>query len=536
MIFVYYPLILISILGYGFFVSKKIINFNNHNLGYQGIIGIFSLILISYVSTQFLAHTEIFNLLILITGLVLFFSNIKKFDLDKKDFKLLFLIFILSIIFILVGKNHDDFHYYHFPYILTLTEYPHPLGLGNLNHGFKTHSSIFLLSSLFYLPGAKYSLFHLAPAYILIFSNYIILELILKKDIQKKYNFITFLGLSSFVFINIFFYRLGEHGTDRSAMILIIVLVLNLFYFLNINKNRIDNSLLKIICITFVIIASLKAFYLIYIIILIPLIFHVYKKNNSIKIFFDKNLLFCALLLGFVLFTNLLNTGCFLFPEKKTCFFDLPWSLSEKTVEHLSLHYENWAKAGSGAGYSLAQSEKLNYISNLNWLNNWVDKYFFNKVSDLIYSLVFISAIFVLLFKGGKSIKKLNRNYKSLSFILLLIFSIWFLFHPSLRYGGYHLFFFIFFIPLSIFLEKFSKDIPNFSRKIIVVILITVLIFLGRNISRLIKENKIYSYQPFKNVNYPLNEDSFRYQLEMQNIIKENKAKEIYKNRYIFLN
>jgi len=66
--------------------------------------------------------------------------------------------------------------------------------------------------------------------------------------------------------------------------------------------------------------------------------------------------------------------------------------------------------------------------------------------------------------------------------------------------------------------------------------LITVLIFLGRNISRLIKENKIYSYQPFKNVNYPLNEDSFRYQLEMQNIIKENKAKEIYKNRYIFLN
>ena len=113
---------------------------------------------------------------------------------------------------------------------------------------------------------------------------------------------------------------------------------------------------------------------------------------------------------------------------------------------------------------------------------------------------------------------------------------VWFLFHPSLRYGGYHLFFFIFFIPLSIFLEKFSKDIPNFNRKIIVVVLITVLIFLGRNINRLIKENKIYSYQPFKNVNYPLNDDSFRYQLEMQNIIKENKAKEIYKNRYIFLN
>jgi len=87
-------------------------------------------------------------------------------NINKKNFQLLFLIILLSLIFILVGKNHDDFFYYHFPYILTLTEYAHPIGLGNLNLGFNTHSSIFLLSSLFHLPGAKYSLFHLAPAYI----------------------------------------------------------------------------------------------------------------------------------------------------------------------------------------------------------------------------------------------------------------------------------------------------------------------------------------------------------------------------------
>ena len=86
-------------------------------------------------------------------------------------------IFILSLIFILVGKNHDDFHYYHFSYIVTLTEYPHPVGFGKLNHGFKTHSSIFLLSSLFSLPAAKYNLFHLVPAYILVFSNFILIKL-----------------------------------------------------------------------------------------------------------------------------------------------------------------------------------------------------------------------------------------------------------------------------------------------------------------------------------------------------------------------
>ena len=70
-------------------------------------------------------------------------------------------IITISLIFILVGKNHDDFYYYHFPYILNLTEFPHQIGLGNLNHGFKTHSSIFLLNSMFHLPGTNYNLFHL---------------------------------------------------------------------------------------------------------------------------------------------------------------------------------------------------------------------------------------------------------------------------------------------------------------------------------------------------------------------------------------
>ena len=534
MIFIYYPLILISILGYGFFVSNKIINLKNYNLGYQGFIGIFSLLIISYTSTQFLAHTEIFNSSILIIGLILFLTNIKNVNPSKKNLKLLSILFIFSLVFILVGKNHDDFHYYHFPYILTLIEYPHPIGLGNLNHGFKTHSSIFLLSSLFSLPGAKYTLFHLAPVYILIFSNYVILKLILNKDIQKNYSFVTFLSLSSFVFINIFFYRLGEHGTDRSAMILIILLVLNIFYFINKKEQIIDDNFLKIFAIIFTIIASLKAFYLIYIIILIPLILHVYNKTKSIKLFFNKNFLYCLLLLAFVLLTNILNTGCFLFPEKKTCFFNLPWALSIDTVEFLSLHYENWAKAGSGAGYSLAQSEKLNYISNFNWFNNWVDRYFFNKVSDLIYSLIFISVIFTIIFKKSRSIKIFNRNYATLSLLLLIVFFIWFMYHPTLRYGGYHLFFFLFFIPMSIFLEKYSKDITNFNKKVIVIVMITTFIFVGRNIGRLIKENEIYSYKPFKSVDYPLKDDSFRYQIRMQKEIKAKKAKKIYKNRYIF--
>ena len=48
MLFIYYPLILFQS-GLWFFVSNKIIKLNKSNLGYQGIIGIFSLLLISYI-------------------------------------------------------------------------------------------------------------------------------------------------------------------------------------------------------------------------------------------------------------------------------------------------------------------------------------------------------------------------------------------------------------------------------------------------------------------------------------------------------
>ena len=95
-------------------------------------------------------------------------------------------------------------------------------------------------------------------------------------------------------------------------------------------------------------------------------------------------------------------------------------------------------------------------------------------------------------------------------------------------------FFFLFFIPTSLFLEKFNKNVQNLNNKILTIVMITALIFYGRNVSRLIKEYKVYSYNPFISVNYHLHKDGFRYKNRMEKEIKENKTKELYKNRYIF--
>ncbi len=546
MILIYYPLILLSIIGYGFFVSKKFLLIKTRNLGFLGIIGIFFLLIISYVSSQFIPHGKIFNFTIFLLGLIFFWFFFEKKNY-LKDLNLIIVLTLIFLIFILVGKNHDDFHYYHFSYTYHLVENTHTIGLGNLNHGFKTHSSIFYLSSLFYLPGVDYYLFHISPVYIIIFSNFIFLKLVFDKKNYKEQRFLSFLSLFSLIFINIFFYRLAEHGTDRSAMILIILLAVNLLVYINQNELKKDNDLLKLLSIIFTIIISLKAFYLIYLFLFLPLILFVYKKEKSLKLFFNINFIFCLILFSLVLLTNFFNTGCFLFPEKTTCFEGFIWSTPIETVELLKIHYENWAKAGSGAGY-INELDKKIYIENFNWISNWIDKYFFNKMFDFIISLSFIFIILFVTFKRKEQIKKRKRSHKFLTYILLGITIVWFLIHPSLRYGGYHLFFLIFFIPLCIFLENYNLDSKEFLLRTKLLLALTLIIFLSRNIDRLIDEYKVYSYNPFKSTNFLINEETFkinkRYKKIRENKIlcdensekcddKLYKLKKIYQNRYI---
>ena len=105
---------------------------------------------------------------------------------------------------------------------------------------------------------------------------------------------------------------------------------------------------------------------------------------------------------------------------------------------------------------------------------------------------------------------------------------------PYIKIWWVSFIFFLFFIPISIFLEKYSKDKENLNSKIMVVLMITALVFLGRNVSRLIKEYRIYYYQPFISINYPLNKSSFRIKTLMRDKINNDKAKKIYKNRYNF--
>ena len=172
----FYFLFLFSIVGYGN-LFKSIFSQKENNLGYLGIFGILTLIIFTYFINFFIPIYPILSLFLLVFGVCLFINFlINNFKVLKKDLIILILIFIFLIIFILSAKNHDDFPYYHFSYINIITQLESVFGLGNFNHGFRTSSSIFYLSSVFNLPGTDYNLIHLSPVFFLGFTNFIFIK------------------------------------------------------------------------------------------------------------------------------------------------------------------------------------------------------------------------------------------------------------------------------------------------------------------------------------------------------------------------
>ena len=533
--FAYYFIILFSIIGYGYFLLSFEKNNKNYlNFGYIGIVGLFFLIIYSYLSNIFLAHSKNHNIIVLIFGLIsflYFFIKYYKKKFFKKNFIFLILFFLVISISLFIKKNHDDFPYYHFAYTFNLTQNSLDFGIGKINHGFRTPSSIFYLNSLFYLPIVEYYLFNFSAIFILGFSNIIFLKKISNffenfKFKKTEIDSINYLSLLCFIFVNIFFYRLSEHGTDRSAQILVFVLIIYLLESFKLKDYiKID---LFFISILFTFIISLKAFYFLYLLFIIPLFYFIFKKNNKVSLtikllLFKRYSLYSILLIFLVISSYFINTGCLLYPISFTCFENFAWSLSIENVNKMNDWYELWSKAGANPNYRVLNPEQ--YIVGFNWVSNWVNNYFFNKVSDFILGLIFIILVFWFLFRNLKK-KKFKEKFNSFVLltysVLILILFEWFINHPALRYGGFCIISLIIFIPLALYLNSFEMSHIKFNKIAITLVIITVGIFEIRNINRVINEVNTYNYKPFSETFYTIDENYFILQKKLESLKNNN--------------
>ncbi len=183
--------------------------------------------------------------------------------------------------------------------------------------------------------------------------------------------------------------------------------------------------------------------------------------------------------------------------------------------------YELWSKAGATPNYRVDNPEL--YISGFNWISNWIDNYFFNKVSDTTLGLLFVSMIFIIVFKPKKFIFKYNKEFNIIFLVLLIFFIEWFYNHPALRYGGYCLLALIIFIPLSIFLSNQKYAYKKNLIKIQIIIVLGITIFISRNINRVFKEIEIYNYKPLASPYYRVESQFYWLQERKTQIIIESK-------------
>ncbi len=213
-----------------------------------------------------------------------------------------------------------------------------------------------------------------------------------------------------------------------------------------------------------------------------------------------------ASLLIFILL-NFSATGCLIYPVEKVCFSNtFNWAVKADVIKYLNLHYELWSKAGRGPNFVVANPEE--YISSFNWINNWFLEYFYGKFTDFLLVILAILIIFILFFikiLNNISLTSITKNnFLILYLTTIIIFLIWFMNFPTLRYAGYIVTYLIFILPFCFILDKridFSKK-ENLKR-IFIILIISYSIFLVKNVTRIHSKMNLEANSHHNFLNFP---------------------------------
>ena len=193
--------------------------------------------------------------------------------------------------------------------------------------------------------------------------------------------------------------------------------------------------------------------------------------------------------------------------SRKLCFgnsFD--WALKDDVIKYLNLHYELWSKAGRNPNFIVENPTE--YIVGFNWINNWIVDYFYGKFTDYLLVILFIIIIYSLFFyKNYENINFTNitRNKFLIIYITtIIIFLIWLMNFPTLRYAGYIVTYLIFILPFSFIINKKL----NVSKKenlntLFIILIISYSIFLLKNVQRVHSEINLNANSDHNFLNFP---------------------------------
>ena len=147
-------ILFISSAGYG----KTIFQRYSSSIILSFFLGLIILSLL-LTSLHFLMKINIYiNFFVILIGLILFLNktNLSSLRIIKKKNLIFFLVLTLLIPIFLTQKYHEDFGYYHLPYLISFAEQKIIFGLANSNPAY-THNSLWLnVIGIFFLPNNNF--------------------------------------------------------------------------------------------------------------------------------------------------------------------------------------------------------------------------------------------------------------------------------------------------------------------------------------------------------------------------------------------
>jgi len=463
---------IISLSGFGSILNRRFKSSFLENIFFGFFLFAFLITLIHF----FLKINFFVSAIVLLVG---FYLGIKNLDIinqiiNKKNL-ISIIIFLFLIPIYLSQKYHEDFGYYHLPYLINMFNEKIIFGLASTNIAF-VHNSIWLnIMSIFFLKN-NYD-FVTLPTF-LIYSIFIIFS-VNKIFNEQKYKISNFFLIVSVSYFILKFTRISEFGNDIPA---VIFSILSIFYYLRFQEeSKLNNKYHYFFCnLSFGLFAILIKFSCIPILLLT---FFLLLKNwkNLKKEIFSFNFIFIYFLSLLFFIQQFFLTGCFIFPSKITC-LDVSWF--NKDFIDLRVNLELINKGYYGTDLILS---KKDYLNNFNWLTHWFNRSYPEIFEHLITMLIPVILI-IFLFKKEKN----NENFNFIKnnfflFFILFSFVFWLKFSPVYRFA------IPYFLSLIFLINYKFYSIKKFSKKIFTIILILMISFnFSKNILRISNKNMIH--------------------------------------------
>lgn len=475
--------VLLSILGYGSLFIKKI---NKNDLFFLSLVGYFSYGLLALTFHFFFPVYDIFGLIIIILGLIIFIIKLESFQNLNILKKLAIYVFFC---FILLGFSEHpiDANMYHHPYVSYLNSEKIIFGIAQVQFRFG-HVSFLQYTQA--ITGNKFlhDLTIASPNLIIYcFFLFYCADIILK-NYKKRILFILTILINSFILIKLSRYR--EFGND------LIPFILASYLLINVIKEKFYKEYNKINTINFfplysILIFSHKISY-----IFTSLTFlAIFKKEDIIKIIKNK---FTLIIFFFFLFSwiakNIITTSCLAYPLVISCIQNTSWYLTGMAdPKNASWLTELWSK--DFITMENWKSLDLNqYINTFQWVPNWLNNHFLKILEKMspIFIICLIISVYIIAKKNNLK-KKISIPNNKFFLLLMLIFiglAIWFLKAPVFRYGSFYIVAFV--SILFIFLIKnqiYSVDIVNF-KKLKIIFMISIFFLISKNLIRQVKSEE----------------------------------------------